>query len=361
MKIGILTFHRAENFGATLQVYALQSFLKKLGHNAIIVDYRCKNIELQYDILHPRIFLTQPNIYSSLYIYISRLKNYKERIIKKKKYHQFWSSMLQVSKQINKISKLNEYDAIIVGSDQVWNTGLAGGFDKFYFLDYDFNGSTRKISFSASSEITYYKDLTENRNIIKCINSFDAISVREQSLKEKLQPFLNKDISVTLDPTFLLPKESFLQIAQKPKIDNYILVYHLYPTKLGVTLAEKIAKEKGLKIVEIHAGFGKYPNNNRHIQTAGPAELLGYIAYADIVIATSFHGLALSLILNKEIWMINIGSNYRIKSLLSLCNLNHRLINDINDYNNQKINYQEVNAIIDKEISKSKQFLYDNL
>ena len=39
MKIGILTFHRALNYGAFLQAYATKSFLGSNGFDAEMVDY----------------------------------------------------------------------------------------------------------------------------------------------------------------------------------------------------------------------------------------------------------------------------------------------------------------------------------
>ena len=48
MKVGILTFHRAHNFGAMLQCYALQEYLTKKGLNVEVIDYRQPYIETLY-------------------------------------------------------------------------------------------------------------------------------------------------------------------------------------------------------------------------------------------------------------------------------------------------------------------------
>ena len=75
MKVGIVTFHRAENFGATLQAYALQTYLTHMGCDAEIIDYRCSSIERNYDILNPRILWSRKNALISLKIYLKRFLN----------------------------------------------------------------------------------------------------------------------------------------------------------------------------------------------------------------------------------------------------------------------------------------------
>ena len=90
MKIGILTFHRAENFGATLQAYALQTYLSQQGHDVNIIDYRCPAIEMTYDIFNPRILFSRKNVFISLKHYLSRFRNIKDRIRKKRSFELFW-------------------------------------------------------------------------------------------------------------------------------------------------------------------------------------------------------------------------------------------------------------------------------
>ena len=91
MKVGILTFHRAENFGAMLQVFALQQYLRKLKHDVEIIDYRNKTIESMYHIYNPYILVTRKNVFKSVEIYLSRFKNIQDRKVCKVKYSEFRS------------------------------------------------------------------------------------------------------------------------------------------------------------------------------------------------------------------------------------------------------------------------------
>ena len=135
MKIGILTFHRAENFGAVLQAYALQTFLKKHGMDPYIIDYRCKKIEIVYHIFNPMILIMRRNLFCSIKEYLKRFVSLIDRCRKKHKYQLFREKFLQIM-PCDKAFHSNMFDAYIVGSDQVWNLSITGGVDDYYFLNF---------------------------------------------------------------------------------------------------------------------------------------------------------------------------------------------------------------------------------
>jgi len=360
MKVGILTFHRAENFGAALQVYALQTYLRSIKYDAFVIDYWCKSIERQYQIFNPSILVSRKNIFRSMSLYLERFKTLSQRIIKKSKFRKFRDEYLFLTDRIKDIKQFSEFDAIIVGSDQVWRLSATNN-DMIFFLNFKLRKGVKRIAYAASSEFISYNSLVSNQSIIRALDKFDNISVREQQLKDLLQPYLKEDIFIALDPTFLLSDIEYESLAIKPCSEGYVLVYHLFQTKEGVELAERIAQEKGLKVIEIHAEYGYWGNPIRHIQTAGPRELLGYILYADTVITTSFHGLAMSLILKKNVWVIDKGANTRLKNLLDICGLQNRLICDMDSWEDSDIDYVEVNRLLQPQIEKSKKYLKESL
>lgn len=357
MEIGILTFHRAENFGAALQVYALQEFLKNLHHNVYVIDYRCPPIERNYQILNPSYIWHRRNIWKGCIVYLNRFKNLKERKDKKKSFHDFLASYINVKT----CETISDCDIVIVGSDQVWNMAITQGYRPYYFLNFQHTKPVRKIAYAASSEPYSFFFFDANRNqISNDLLSFDAISVREQALKSYLGAFVKKEISLCVDPTFLLSSDEYKRLAIKPLEQNYVLVYHLYETKEGSSLAQKISEEKGFSVVEIHSGYGKFGDKNIHKQDVGPRELLGYILYANQVITTSFHGVALSIILEKNFLVINKGNIERIKNLLALSGLSDRLISQTYDYCCNDINYSLLGSGLKNLIKDSKKFLIDN-
>lgn len=360
MKVGILTFHRAENFGAALQVYAMQQYLKKIGIDSEVIDYRCMSIEHHYDIFNPYVLISRKNIFKTLILYFKRLINSRSLLQKKRMFENFRETMLKQSRPIGHINDDLGYDAYIVGSDQVWRLDLTGGFDGVYFLDFPVNPNSKRISYAASSENTTFNYMRKFKTLIsQKLNNFNAISVREDDFAEELRSYTNKKIQVCLDPTFLLPKEQYENIAAIPNISNYVLVYHLFETEMGRLLADNISVKEGKNVVEIHAGsYSPKDDEHIHLSTFGPLEMLGYIKNADVVITTSFHGVALSLILNKDFWVIDKGQNARIKNLLGKLNLESRIvasITSIKDY--APIDYVKVNSLLTPKILDSKNFL----
>jgi len=359
MKVGILTFHRAENFGAVLQAYALQTFLGTLGFSAQIIDYRCKGIEEQYQIFSPSVLFKRKNIFASLKIYFSRLNNIDERMRKKKAYALFRRNYLKLSRRVTSRS-LCDYEAYVAGSDQVWNTFLTGGIDDFYFLNKKFMIGSKKISYAASCEEYNYKSFSTNENnVLNQFDHMDGVSVREKKFAEILGPLIKKDVNVNIDPTFLLSPNEYLKIAKKPKEKNYILVYHLVESKESSRIACSLA-ENGQRIIEIHAGYNG-GHQKDHLYSLGPTELLGYIAYADSVVTTSFHGLALSLIFHKKVVVVDARNNARLKSLLDFFNLKFLLVSDESQLHMEMVDFEKVDEMISTEKKKTKKYFEDVL
>lgn len=362
MKIGILTFHRADNFGAALQTFALQTFLTENGHNTFVIDYRCKKIEEVYYILNPKILFSRKNVIKAIYSYVKNIFMFKEMHEKHKKYNAFRYKYLNLTKSFYDIKRTLDFDAYIAGSDQIWNFALLGGVNKYYLLDFPIKNTTLKISFSASSEIAAFPLFKKNQDYIrKSLDTFDFISVRELFLQEELHKYTNKKISVTLDPTFLIRKEIYDKILIKPKEDQYILIYHMAETNEAIELAKQIAINNNInRIIQIHASF-KSPKGKNHKRNLGPLEILGYIKYAHTIVTNSFHGAAISIILEKNFWVINTYKSSRLKSLLNNTNLESRYIKAISDYKDENIDYNLVKLNLSPAIEYSKQFLINAL
>lgn len=365
MKIGILTFHRAENFGAALQVFALSELLKLMGHEPTVIDYRCFAIERTYDILNPYILISKRNIFRNSILYFKRLLNAKSLYTKKRVFKEFREKYLNVTDPVTNIHKDLGFDAYIVGSDQVWRIGLTGGVDNVYFLNFPMRPIAKKISYAASSEVNAFKQLRNNKEQIRLLlEKFDYISVREKELAEELSSYVDKEISICLDPTFLLDADFYINLAIKPETRGYILVYHLFNTKEGYELAKMLANTTGKHIIEVFAGDVVYFDNHRHMRISifGPCEMLGLILYADMVITTSFHGLALSLKLNKDVWIMDIGANGRLKNILQMVGLSKRMIKNKSEFKKYDlIDYVIVNKKINQLINESKNFLIKSL
>lgn len=339
MKIGILTFHRAENFGAVLQCYSLQEYLAKKGHDVEIIDYRPQSIEKGYSYIN----IKYKNLVQFIKDFLLNIIPIKYKIRKKKRYDKFRQSYFRLSSVARTYENIpKKYDMIICGSDQVWNLRLTSGIDNGYFLN--FSTKARKIAFSCSSEFKDYSRYDSVKTqLYDILLSFSRISVREKSLSIYLSEHLKIKSSVTCDPTFLQNRLFYEKLLGKPKktLDKYVLVYNLVETSKSIEFAKLYARKNNLSVVVVHAGFrGKY-HGDLDVFDAGPLELLNYIRNASYVVTTSFHGLALSLILNKQVCVIDKGPNIRQKNLLEDLGLLYIIVDEMNSV--PTIDYDIVN------------------
>lgn len=359
MKIGIITFHRADNFGAALQCYALQTFLEQQGHDVHIIDYRCRAIEQVYYVLNPRLLFLRRNVIKAFKEYLFNLRNHADMIQKQISYKDFRSKYMHLIPF--RTNENNDIDAYIAGSDQIWNLSLTHGYKEPFYLDFPVKKNSLRISYAASSETAYFPLFAKYTNqITPALSAFDSISVREPSLKGELKKYTSKNIDVCVDPTFLIEQNIYEKILIKPQESNYVLVYHMAEIAEAVDLANLIAKDRGLQVIEIHANF-KSPCGARHKKGLGPLQILGYIKYADTVITNSFHGTALSLILQKNLWVINKYRSARLSNILTLAGMRNRYITSLEEYNDATIDYDIVNENMHGVIDSSKSFLIKSL
>lgn len=315
MRIGILTFHRAHNYGAVLQCYALIQYLKSLGNEVYIIDYSSEYVQSCYKLVnYHRIRSKNPMRM------ISKLNNeiraYPIRKARSEKFDTFVNKHFSLLS----INNIDDLDVIIVGSDQVWNTRLTHGFDKYYWGNFIRNKNTRLISYAASIEEFWEQD--NNKDAIKLLSNFDSISVREENamlLLQKLMP--QKEISLCVDPTLLIPANIWNRIAEMPQIsERYLLVYQVRNSEKTVSIAQKIAKKLSLSIVYLSASV--FGNNSKVSRYASPEQYLGFFKNASFVVCTSFHGTVFSLVYEKPFVSIrlNDGRDSRVETLLSKCN-----------------------------------------
>ncbi len=187
-RIGILTFHRAINYGACLQAYALKKYIKDQGNECDIIDYHCPAIEDFYN----RVFLWEDS-------FKTKIKKVLTWSIQKKRnirFKQFIEKNLLDAKfgdgyNKNNISETNElYDSFITGSDQVWSPFCTGG-DLTYFLDF-VKDSIKCNSYAACVGIASDTFL-KSQEVVSNLKRFNHISVREEIAQRKLSSILSDE------------------------------------------------------------------------------------------------------------------------------------------------------------------------
>lgn len=343
MKIAIITIVDYFNHGNRLQNYALQEKIKEIYPDAEIDTLGVFAKRGLYSLIK----------FSMLFKFlpvIKRIKRAKELTINTQ-------SLIHMDKLSKKnLSKFSNYDAFVIGSDQVWNPT---------FLDYPslmfalFADIEHCMSYSASFGVVSIpkgKLLTYKNGL----NHLKYISVRENEASKLVDEILGseKNTPVVLDPTLLLKKEDWLKYRVKfdKKPEKYILTYFVAPKSWQKKYVKNLSKKTGFKVVNCNNFFDKCFCNTC-------AEFVDLILDAEVVCTNSFHGHAMSIVLQKP--FISFSSkkktNSRISSLLKNLDLENRQSNKLKDEDLFRLDYEPVNKRLDAEREKSFNFLKNSL
>ena len=339
MKIGILTFHQAINFGAVLQAYALQETLKSLGHDATVIDY---TPTWDNSVHGGVLFELKQRIKKVLFtpVHAKRSKIFKA----------FCDQHLKLD-GLNLNDATNDYDAFILGSDQIWNPVItANGFDHVYFGDFVSVKGIKKISYAGSIGSTNNVSDTQKKEFIDLLNSLDGVSIREKELQDYLTENSVKS-HIVLDPVLLSGKECFEHLVHEVKEkEPYLLVFQINRDQSVLDYAKRVANELNLKLVEIVPMVATKDVSFRN-QTMSPSDFLSYIHHASYIVTGSFHATAFSILFHKKLSVLeNAKASSRMKSLLESVGLIDRLTNDYNAPINKNALLSEIdyNAVENK-------------
>lgn len=366
MKIGILTFHRATNYGAILQAYALVSYLNSLGHEVKIIDYKPKGMgQLYATVSVPGIIKKTKRVVLNILM----LRTLNARKAKRDMYWKYISKVLPMTDPVLDENGFPQLDAIFVGSDQVWSTCFTGGVDKFYWGQFNRKGA-KLMSYAGSAaedmEGSFYS--TNNASLLK---TFDGISVREDELQKYLQQALpEKEIVKVLDPTLMAGVSYFDELIkdEKPLDKPYILVYQVIRSKDSEILlhAKRLSDKYGCDIVEIKNGKLYTTSNGKTTMSESfinPTQFVSLYKHAKYVVTTSFHGTAFSLLFNRPFDVISVSPEVdsRAKDLLEQIGLGRRMIALPSSGDQDKINWIEVNKKLEDYRTPSRQFINESL
>lgn len=355
MKVGILTFQQAINYGAVLQLYALQHVLQKLQIDTDVINYISPKLKQDYKVIR---FKTLKDFLAKIFV----AKAFCER---KRKFENFEKTYLNLTDKFYAKEELvlasKNYDYIISGSDQVWNY-LITNTDTTYLLDF-VKDRNKKLSYAASFGVSSIpanlKELYKN-----LLKDFKGISVREKQGQNIIKELCNLDVSVVLDPTLLLNKNEWLKLNfSKQKRQKYILVYCLRKSNLLNGMAKILKRETGFELV-ILSPRTKYTYSKFSAATAGPEEFIELFMNAEYVLTNSFHGTAFSINFNKK-FLVDLdtksaqNTNSRLLNILELVNLTGRIVSEPQDIRKmyEEIDYKKVNGILNIERKTSLDYL----
>ena len=368
MKICTLTTYDVYNYGASLQAYALQTYLTQQGHDVEIIRYQPEYLSRKYDYrwVNPESKMSSWAVTRCAY----RIAKYIQRqttLGRKRMFDCFNHQALRETVQkYQTFEELCQHppqaDVYICGSDQIWNVFYDAGRDPAYYLEFAPKG-TKKASYAASFSYLHIDEVNKQR-IAKSLKTFDAVSVREYHGLEILKSMDVKGTWV-LDPVFLLSVQHWHEFAKGSKSQTsnepYLLVYDFEGNKLLKECAKEYARKHGLKIYAI---TDTYPQlyADRNYSKAGPVEFVKLIEGCEAFMSNSFHGTAFSILFHKPLFVFERhrhAVNSRMESLLTLFEMKDRIVIDKRSLNAQEIDWKKVEDIRQRELVKSVSFLHD--
>lgn len=365
-KVGIMTLFNCYNYGAVLQAYATYKFVKNLGYeNVELINYE-NDYESKMKKTIPFIF--SGNLKDIIKKFIQFVFLGKNRHLKSG-FKLFCDSLIKSNRKYRNIVELKEsnYDILISGSDQIWNPVIFNTLDLSYLLD--FSDKAKKISISSSAG-SYKFSGNEKKNIVRCLNNYNAISVREESLKKQLQTEVKNDIFVSTDPTLLLSHEEWindLKLSNKFNEQNskYILMY-IVDANLNTYYEElKVLKERlNLPIWLITPYKFKMKYIDRNIVSATPNDFISLFDNAEFVITNSYHGVIFSTNFKKNfIALENHKNPVRTRDYLSKIQISEKIITNKKDA--ETINFENNNFEyydkLKKIVNDTKKWIGDSL
>lgn len=352
MKVGILTFHRAKNYGAMLQCYALVSYLRSMKYDVSVLDYRpsylagAKDVGFMWSIRKILRFVAYWILSKGEAKYVDSFGVFTKKYI-----------------PVQSMDGVETLEALICGSDQIWSTKICGKLDPVFFGKLESGLPMRKISYAASNGnvLLNKKQICEFR---KLLEGMDAVSVREKTLQDFLK-CIGISSQLVLDPVLLAGDKLFEPILcpirqKKP----YVLIYELTHLEATYLLAQKIAKSLDADILVMAGGMKAYFKKGIiNKQGLTPAQFVSYFKQAACVITTSFHGTAFSIVYERPFYSMYMNSEKddRILSLLEELNLLERSVRHLNDISYSSINYDLVRPRLENLRKRSSEFLQNAL
>lgn len=318
MKIGIITYHRAHNYGAVLQCYALQELLREMGYDVQVIDYRQPFIEKLYrpskieqilkNKFHPRALIKLKNEFSKQNATASCFENFR-------------NSFFNISHSCTSES-LPQVDVYIIGSDQMWSIDCVGSkIDPVYFGIFKRPKNSKLIGFSISSNMYSINILGNKLN--QYIQNFDNISLREASISDAIYKITSKRIPVTLDPTLCVEAELWNKIIDnKWKEKQYVVCYHVMfrfsPIihKILLKQTKRIAELHGWDIVDLSTG--EY----------SVSDFVSAIRYAQCVVTSSFHATVFAIMFARPLFAVKLhdGNDGRYVNLLEALHMGKAVV-----------------------------------
>ncbi len=361
MDAKIITCHDVYNVGASLQAYALSTYLKHQGIQVELIDYKPPYLSHHYSLFGVNNPRYDKPILRELYQILKFPGRLRARLGKRKReFDTFTKQYLPLTEKrfvSNEDLKANlpVADVYFAGSDQIWNTLFMNGKDPAFYLEFAPDDRI-KASYAASFATDFIAEGWED-TVRKWLSRLDYISVREQTgVSLAVQLGFPKAVKA-MDPVFLLDRKKWEMLEKPLQLPgHYILVYDFDKNPLMENFVKQYASENKLKVYSVlPCGYA-----DRSFDKEGPRGFLTLVHHADLVVSNSFHAVAFSLIYEKQFAVFERleGINSRMKDLLKDLDMNDRIITERSfSYLREICSYERVREKLEKQIFISKQYI----
>ena len=298
MKTGLVTFYHIHHYGAALQAAATERAVETLGHECEIIDYFVNQDNALF---------RRPTGLGSAAADAHTALHYQALKTRYERFEQFSRDHLRISAhRYLSVAELRQaqlpYDAILSGSDQIWNPRIFpnGHFDPVFFGAFS---DRRKIAYAPSFGIPKVPEEME-QELRRYLSAFSHLSVRERQGQAIVAEVTGQTVPVVLDPTLLLTAEQWSAASSGHMVaqggrqaltpQGYILCYCINRPGALAPYIQEFARRSGLPVVQLCGIRQKVHPKARCVLDAGPAEFLELFENAAFVFTNSFHGTVFS-------------------------------------------------------------------
>ncbi|MBR0512645.1 MAG: polysaccharide pyruvyl transferase family protein [Clostridia bacterium] len=301
-KVGVITFLHNDNYGSSLQAYALQRTIRDMGHDCEHLDYLPDSREKIRNMLHSG---------NDMKLILDGIRKRSVKAgqqgarVKSSAIPAFYEKCMQLSSVCHNQAELQaaaeKYDVLVCGSDQIWNPVWL---NPAYFLTFAPEGK-RKIAYAASLGISRLPAEAKIQKIRKWTEGFDAVSVREKEGAALLKKMTGLEAEVMPDPVCLLSREEWAEAAASaPEGEPYLLCYFIGENDAYWDQVRHLELQTGLRVLVMPVTAGSYQSGFQLLDGAGPEEFLGAVKNAAMLCTDSFHGLAFGTIFGVKTELI---------------------------------------------------------
>lgn len=313
MKCGIVTVYNSENCGSYLQAYALSKVLKNNGHSASVILQNFSDHSASRRNYFKKLVKTAlRGSYTGVKSLAIRRKNFRQAI----------------AKHLQVVNNAEGLDCCILGSDVIWDIteGLFRNHHTF-FWGTQFR-PTKVIAYAPSVGFAKKEDLEKMDFIRDSLDTMAAVSVRDVTSRELLQPYCDKDIQLVCDPTFLIDRADYNAIAKPTDLEKFMFLYCYGNLPAADREAiQAIAKAEGLKTVT----FGNFNGWCDVCLPYDPLLFLSIYDKADYIITNTFHGTVFSAIYEKRFAVVK-NDKQKVLNVLKMCGLSDKMTETAADY-----------------------------